>query len=104
MTAYTEQAEDHEAAAKEIAAVFVKAVQDAFSVKGRMKSRMQADLNFFMIYYTFPALLLTESEQADLIAKSICSLWGSTFKDSNIGYTTYEKLYGAFREKIFGIF
>ena len=104
MTAYTEQAEDHDAAAGVVADAFVTTVKEAFSVNGRMKSRMQADLNFFMIYYVFPALLLTENEYADLLAKSICNLWGQTFKDSKIGYADYDKIHGAFREKIFGIF
>ena len=104
MTAYTEQAEDHDAAAGVVADAFVTTVKEAFSVNGRMKSRMQADLNFFMIYYVFPALLLTENEYADLLAKSICNLWGQTFKDSRIGYADYDKIHGAFREKIFGIF
>ena len=103
MTSYVEQAENHEVAAGETAEAFVFGVREAFSVNGRMKSRMQADLNFFMIYYVFPALLLTESEYGDLLAKSICSLWGSTFKDSKISYADYDKIHDAFREKIFGI-
>ena len=104
MTSYVERAENHDVAASETAEAFVSGVRKAFSANGRMKSRMQADLNFFMIYYVFPALLLTGCEYEDLLAKSICGLWGSTFKDSKIGYTDYNRLYEGFREKIFGIF
>ena len=97
-------AEKKNAACMEIADTFIKAVQEKFQVNGKMKGRTQADLNFFMIYYVFPAILLTEHESAKEIADAICNLWGASFKDSKIGYTTYDSLYGAFREKIFGIF
>lgn len=104
MTAYVEQAEDYNEASILIAQTFVNKVKDAFTVKGHIKSRKQVDLNFFMIYYVFPSLLLTENGYADLIAKNICSLWGATFKDSKISYANYDKLYNSFREKIFGLF
>ena len=106
MTEYTENASDKETAAKELAVDFTDKVYDAYvsPKKGKIDSAIQTDLNFFMIYYVFPALLLTENEYADLLAKSICNLWGQTFKDSKIGYADYDKIHGAFREKIFGIF
>jgi hypothetical protein len=104
MVSYVEHDGNHEKAADDIAESFVQQVKNAFSVGGRMKSRMQADLNFFMIYYVFPALLLTDHEYADLVAKKICALWGSTFRDSKIGYADYNRIYSGFREKIFGIF
>ena len=72
--------------------------------KGKIDSRTQVDLNFFMIYYVFPTILGTEHEYAKLIADSICSAWGKRFKESQIQYTDYDTLYGSFREKIFGIF
>ena len=104
MTQYVEAAQDKEEAAKEIAVVFADSVEEAFSTRGKIKPRIQADLNFFMIYYVFPALLLTESEEKDLIAKSIRNEWAAKFKDSNIRYADYDVIYGAFREKIFGLF
>ncbi len=104
MTEFVEKEENHNEAANYISRIFVNSIKEAFSKKGKMGSRKQVDLNFFMIYYVFPALLLTESEYASLIADSICKLWGATFKDSNISYTNYDKLYNSFREKIFGLF
>ena len=106
MTAYMENTDSDKrnAACLEIAEAFIGAVQEKFQVNGKMKGRTQADLNFFMIYYVFPAILLTEHESAKEIADAICNKWGASFKDSKIGYTTYDSLYGAFREKIFGIF
>ena len=104
MAQYTDASEDKETAAKEVAAVFTEAVNKKFSVKGKVWPRTQADLNFFMIYYVFPAVLLTESENKDLIAKSIRDEWAAKFKDSDIGYADYDKIYGGFRQKILGIF
>ncbi len=104
MTDYVQQAEDKAEAIKTIADTFVTAVQERFAIKGKIKGRTQADLNFFMIYYVFPAILLTEHENAKEIADGICSKWGAFFRDSKIGYTTYDSLYSTFREKIFGIF
>lgn len=103
MVQYVEGSQDQESAAKEIAVVFTDAVKKKFSIKGKIRSRTQADMNFFMIYYVFPAVLLMESETKDLIAGSIRDEWASKFEDSNISYTNYDKIYGGFREKIFGI-
>lgn len=106
MTDIMEGSEDKEASADEIAVCFADKVQAAFASpkKGKIPGYMQTDLNFFMIYYVFPALLKTEHEDARLIADHICRVWGNRFKDSKIQYTDYDTIYGAFREKIFGIF
>lgn len=103
MTKYMEAAEDKEAAAQAVADSFIGHVTARFAENGKIKSRTQADMNFMMIYFVFPAILLTEHEDAVLLADAICSTWGSSFKASKIGYTTYEHLYESFREKIFGI-
>lgn len=104
MTDYVGNVEDKEQAAKEIALDFVEKTQQRYAKKGKINGRTQADLNFFMIYYTFPAILLTGSEYGDVIAGSICKEWGARFKDSKIGYTDYDTIYKGFREKILGIF
>lgn len=106
MTEYTENASDKETAAKELAVDFTDKVYDAYvsPKKGKIDSAVQTDLNFFMIYYVFPAILLTEHDDAKLIADHLCSRWGEKFKNSKIQYTDYDSLYVSFREKIFGIF
>ncbi|MDE7332537.1 MAG: hypothetical protein K2O16_09915 [Lachnospiraceae bacterium] len=104
MTDYMNQAEDKEKTAKEIAVSFVDKVEKNYARKGKIGGRIQADLNFFMIYYTFPAILLTGSEYAKMIADALCGEWGARFKDSKIGYTDYDTLYKGFRDKILGIF
>lgn len=105
MTDYTSSSDDKEAAGNEIGECLVQAVKKKFTnPKGKIGSRTQVDLNFFMIYYVFPALLKTEHEDSKLIADCICKVWGRNFKESDIQYTDYETLYSSFREKIFGIF
>lgn len=106
MTEYLENAEDKDEAAKEIATTFIQSVKEKFipEKKKHMPSYQQTDVNLFMIYYVFPAILMTNHEDAKIIADTLCSEWGKSFKDSKIGYTTYDELYVSFREKIFGIF
>lgn len=105
MLEHVEQADDKKAAAEEIGNCLVKAVQTHLSGKnGKMNGRVQADLNFFMIYYVFPTILGLESEYSKVIADGICDQWGKSFKDSQIKYTDYATLHGSFRNKIFGIF
>lgn len=104
MTELIENSDDKERDLKLISDTLIEAVNNRFSKNGKIKGRVMADLNFYMIYYTFPAILLTEKECADEIAAAICTKWGESFKDSKIGYTTYEKLLGAFKTKIWGIF
>ena len=106
MTDFADAAESKEDAIKEIAVSFVDAVEKKFATgkKNKVPQYMQADLNFFMIYYVFPAILKAEHEQSKAIADGICEEWGARFKESKIGYTDYDTLYNSFREKIFGIF
>ena len=103
MTDYM-KADKKEIMAKEIAAVFVEAVKRKFEVKGKIKGYLQIDLNFFMIYYVFPAILMTQHEDAILVADAICEAWGNSFKDSKIQYADYDTISNSFKEKIFGIF
>lgn len=104
MTDAVELAEDRDAKAAEIAGVVVEAARERFTVRGRINGRTQTDMNFFMIYFVFPAILMTRSTCADQVAKAIRDQWSRTFKNSDIGYTDYESLLGSFTEKIFGIF
>lgn len=103
MTDYM-KTEKKEVVAKEIAKVFVTAVKQKFEKKGKIKGYVQMDMNFFMIYYVFPAILMTQHEDAKLIADTLCETWGETFVDSRIGYTDYDSIHDSFQEKIFGLF
>ena len=95
--------ENKEAVAKHLSNSFVNAVKQIFEKRGKIKGRLQMDLNFFMIYYVFPAILMTQNDNAKLMADTLCETWGKSFKDSKIGYTDYDTLYESFKEKIFGI-
>ena len=51
-----------------IMAVCVSMTALPADVRAAEDSAVQTDLNFFMIYYVFPAILLTEHDDAKLIA------------------------------------
>ena len=95
--------ENKEAVARHLSNSFVNAVKQIFEKRGKIKGRVQMDLNFFMIYYVFPSILMTQNDNAKLMADTLCETWGKSFKDSKIGYTDYDTLYESFKEKIFGI-
>lgn len=103
MTAFTAAAEDKEAAADTLADTFIEAVFTRFEVKGKIKGFKQADINLFMVYFVFPALLLTEHPDAKLIADVLCSKWSKRFKKSKISYTTYDTIVSTFRKSFMGI-
>jgi hypothetical protein len=103
MIASVGEAEDKQQAASEVGSAFAGAVYDAFAKKGKVKGDVQADLNMFMIYYVFPAIQLTEDAQAITVCDGLKDAWNERFRE-RISYTTYDKLYDSFREKIFGIF
>lgn len=105
MTEYISAAESADVAAKEVADIFTtETKKNAKKFLGRIWGREQADNNLFMVFYVFPAILLTEDSNAELLCKAICKSWERTFPGNKIGYTTYEALLPKFREKIFGIF
>ena len=106
MNEYMDAADDKERAAKELGTCFVDAVEKKFAKgkKGKIASPIQADLNMFMIYYVFPAILKTEHADSKILADGVCNAWREKFKGGQIGYTDYDSIYNSFREKIFGIF
>lgn len=105
MTDCVENAEDKEAASAQVAAALADAVEARFGKRGKIGGRSQMDINLYMIYYVFPAILLTKSECAEILADAVRDEWRGRFRDSaQIDYTTYEDICGTFQEKIFGIF
>jgi hypothetical protein len=104
MSDYMEAAGDKEEAASELSKTFIDAVENKYKVRGRVKPATQSDLNLFMVYYVFPSILKTGNEQeAKILADKLCADWSKRFKGSRIRYTSYEKLYDSFNEKILGI-
>jgi len=103
MVRFVKESEDKDAASKQIGNDFAEGVKNAFSTGGKIKGRKQADMNFFMIYYVFPAILLTKEDCADTVCAGLKEAWNEKL-GQNIGYTDYDSLYSTFRNKIFGIF
>lgn len=103
MVKYIEASEDKDTAVSEVVADFIEKVFSAFSNKGKVNGRTQADMTFFMIYYVFPAIILTDSEFAKELCDKLRDGWNTKF-GVNINYTDYDTLYNSFRNKIFGLF
>ena len=104
MIRFVKESEDKKTASAEIGKAFADDIFNAFSVRGKVPGRKQADMNFFMIYYVFPAILITNEECAGSLCDGIRDAWNAKFADTNINYTDYDTLYNSFRNKIFGIF
>lgn len=97
--------EGRKKAAAQVAKAFADAVEARFAKRGKISSRRQMDINLFMIYYVFPAVLLTESACAVSVADALRDEWRGRFRDSaQLDYTTFEELNGSFRTKILGMF
>ncbi len=107
MTGLVEQAEESErdVMAAQTAKAFADAVEARFAKRGKISGRSQMDINLFMIYFVFPAILLTQSEYAGLLADAVRDEWRGRFRDSaQLNYTTYEEIYSTFQEKFLGLF
>ena len=107
MTELVERAEESERdeMAAQTAKAFADAVEARFAKRGKISGRSQMDINLFMIYFVFPAILLTQSEYAGLLADAVRDEWRGRFRDSaQINYTTYEEIYSTFQEKFLVLF
>ena len=89
---------DVAAASKE----FCQGVTDEFKKLGKVRMGDLMNLNYFLIYYIFPAVLKNEGENGASICDTLRDTWNSHFK-SNINYTDYDTLMEGFQTKIFGI-
>lgn len=99
------QTEARQEAAAQVAEAFADAVEARFAKRGKISGRSQMDMNLMMIYYVFPAILLTKSECAVTLADAVRDEWRGRFRDSEqLGYTTYEEISASFKEKFLGIF
>ena len=104
MISAIKESDDSTASAERVGADFADKIHDAYMVNGKIRGADQADLNLFMIYYVFPAILLTGDTCAPSLCEGLKKAWNNRFKNTNISYTDYETLYDAFRNKIFGLF
>lgn len=102
MTDYVEMAEDKERAADEVADAFLDATEKQFQKRGRISGRVKADLGFFMIYYVFPAILLTGQTEARRTADHLRDTWNRRMKEK-LTYADYDTIHASFQDKLFGI-
>lgn len=105
MTGLVEQGTDRKEAAAQVAKALADVVEHRFAKRGKISGSSQMDINLMMIYYVFPAILLTQSECAALLADAIREEWRRRFRDSaQMEYTTFEELSSNFQEKFLGLF
>lgn len=98
------QVEKRKEAAAQVAKAFADAVEARFAKKGKISGRSQMEINLMMIYFVFPAILLTESDCAVSLADAIRDEWRGRFRDSaQLDYSTYEDIRMSFKEEMFGI-
>lgn len=94
-------ADDKEAAAGELAGSICEQVLATYNKRGRIPKKLLMNINFVLIYYIFPAILMTGSEDATLIADTLRDKWNAFF-GCTINYTTYDVIYDGFQNRIFG--
>ena len=80
---------------------FCEDVAGTFKKFGKVRGSDLMNLNYFMIYYVFPAILLN-ADDGNRICDTLRDTWNSYFK-SSISYTDYDTLKDGFQMKIFGI-
>lgn len=99
---YSEVAQQ-EGAGRALADEFASQIFDAYEKRGKVKTSVMTELNLYMICYIFPAILLTENENAKALCDSLRDSWNKKFNEK-IDYTDYNTILGGFRDKLFGIF
>lgn len=103
MLSVVRDSDDAAAASREIGSEIVNAAISAFGKNGKIRATRQVDANFFMIYYVFTTIQLTEDENAKVLCDGILEVWNNTFKKTKMGYTDYETLYNSFKKTFLGI-
>ncbi len=102
MTDLLDTREDKDTAADEIAMCMVGAVNEKYRKWGRVSAKRRTDLGFYLIYYVFPAILLTEHPDAKLLADHIRDIWNREMKEK-ISYADYETIRESFQDKLLGL-
>lgn len=104
MLAYIDAAEDKETAAAEAAKAFTDSAFNRYAKRGKIRGVSGSDPTLFMIFYVFPAIQLTEAENAILLCDKLRDEFSVRFGNPQMGYTTFAEIRDSFSEKIFGLF
>ena len=82
---------------------FCEEVTSAFKKFGKVRGGDLMNLNYFMIFYVFPAIQQNEEKEKSIrICDILRDTWNQHFK-SNISYADYDTLLEGFQTKIFGV-
>ena len=82
---------------------FAEAVYKRYSFLGKVGKMKKKDLNLFMIYYVFPAMLLNgEKEKATGACDLLLKTWNDVF-GTDISYLDYATIVEGFNDKLFGV-
>ncbi|MBP9997463.1 MAG: hypothetical protein KBT19_09410 [Lachnospiraceae bacterium] len=82
---------------------FVNEVKDKFAKNGKIGKTKMLDLNFMMIYYIFPAIMMAQPTHSALICDTIRDKWNDGF-GTKIDYASYDTIIEGFKGKFLGIF
>ena len=80
---------------------FCNEVNDAYKKVGKSRMGDFTNLNIFLIYFIFPAILKNEEERAAAICDALKDAWNSRFR-CNIDYSDYDSLMEGFQNRILG--
>lgn len=82
---------------------FVQQVKSIYARFGKISKSRKQELGLFMIYYVFPAILLTEQEDASKLCDALVAIWNAEM-ETNITYEGYNEISSSFNDKLLGMF
>ena len=88
---------------KEDCEEFVTQVESIYSRFGKLGKLKKIDLGLFMVYFIFPAILLTKQDKAAELADCLVETWNNKM-GTEIEYLNYDDIVNNFNDKMFGIF
>lgn len=83
-------------------ASFVSQVKVLYTRFGKLKQSRRQELGLFMIYYVFPAIILTECENAGSLCDVLLASWNKEM-ETDITYMNYEEILATFNDKLLGM-
>jgi len=96
------EVKESEDAPTRVGSTAVDQIFASYEKRGKIKKTLQMELELFMIYFLFPAILLTQDSHATVLCDCIRDSWNTKFS-KNINYTDYQTMYDGFVTKIFGV-
>lgn len=82
---------------------FVSQVKTLYTRFGKVNKSRKQDLSLFMIYFVFPAILLTDEAEAKELCDVLLMTWNKEM-GTDISYTNYDDILANFNDRMFGMF